>query len=67
MKRYESKKVVIIGGTSGMGLATAKISRQKISRQTGAVLFPKRATKYHFRLTTIFDDYFPRNQQAPGR
>ena len=25
MKRYESKKVVIIGGTSGMGLATAKM------------------------------------------
>jgi NAD(P)-dependent dehydrogenase (short-subunit alcohol dehydrogenase family) len=25
MKRYEDKKVVIIGGTSGMGLATAKM------------------------------------------
>ncbi len=25
MKRYEGKKVVIIGGTSGMGLATAKM------------------------------------------
>src|SRR3954463_12867671 len=25
MKRYESKRVVIIGGTSGMGLATAKM------------------------------------------
>ena len=25
MKRYENKKVVIIGGTSGMGLATAKM------------------------------------------
>ena len=25
MKRYERKKVVIIGGTSGMGLATAKM------------------------------------------
>jgi NAD(P)-dependent dehydrogenase (short-subunit alcohol dehydrogenase family) len=25
MKRYQEKKVVIIGGTSGMGLATAKI------------------------------------------
>ncbi len=25
MKRYEAKKVVIIGGTSGMGLATAKM------------------------------------------
>ena len=25
MKRYQDKKVVIIGGTSGMGLATAKI------------------------------------------
>jgi NAD(P)-dependent dehydrogenase (short-subunit alcohol dehydrogenase family) len=24
-KRYEGKKVVIIGGTSGMGLATAKM------------------------------------------
>jgi NAD(P)-dependent dehydrogenase (short-subunit alcohol dehydrogenase family) len=24
MKRYEGKNVVIIGGTSGMGLATAK-------------------------------------------
>jgi len=25
MKRYEGKRVVIIGGTSGMGLATAKM------------------------------------------
>ena len=25
MERYEGKKVVIIGGTSGMGLATAKM------------------------------------------
>ena len=25
MKRYEGKKVVIVGGTSGMGLATAKM------------------------------------------
>jgi NAD(P)-dependent dehydrogenase (short-subunit alcohol dehydrogenase family) len=25
MQRYENKKVVIIGGTSGMGLATAKM------------------------------------------
>ena len=25
MKRYEGKKVFIIGGTSGMGLATAKM------------------------------------------
>src|ERR1700741_154751 len=25
MKRYQDKKVVIIGGTSGMGLATAKM------------------------------------------
>ena len=25
MARYEGKKVVIIGGTSGMGLATAKM------------------------------------------
>ena len=25
MKRYEGKNVVIIGGTSGMGLATAKM------------------------------------------
>jgi NAD(P)-dependent dehydrogenase (short-subunit alcohol dehydrogenase family) len=25
MKRYEAKNVVIIGGTSGMGLATAKM------------------------------------------
>jgi NAD(P)-dependent dehydrogenase (short-subunit alcohol dehydrogenase family) len=25
MKRYESKRVVIIGGTSGMGLVTAKM------------------------------------------
>jgi NAD(P)-dependent dehydrogenase (short-subunit alcohol dehydrogenase family) len=25
MKRYEGIKVVIIGGTSGMGLATAKM------------------------------------------
>ncbi len=25
MKRYKGKKVVIIGGTSGMGLATAKM------------------------------------------
>jgi NAD(P)-dependent dehydrogenase (short-subunit alcohol dehydrogenase family) len=25
MKRYEGKKVVIIGGTSGMGLTTAKM------------------------------------------
>ena len=24
MERYQGKKVVIIGGTSGMGLATAK-------------------------------------------
>ncbi len=25
MERYQDKKVVIIGGTSGMGLATAKM------------------------------------------
>jgi len=25
MKRYEAKRAVIIGGTSGMGLATAKM------------------------------------------
>ena len=25
MERYKDKKVVIIGGTSGMGLATAKM------------------------------------------
>ena len=25
MERYQGKKVVIIGGTSGMGLATAKM------------------------------------------
>ena len=25
MERYEGKKVVVIGGTSGMGLATAKM------------------------------------------
>jgi NAD(P)-dependent dehydrogenase (short-subunit alcohol dehydrogenase family) len=25
MKRYQDKKVVIVGGTSGMGLATAKM------------------------------------------
>ena len=25
MSRYQDKKVVIIGGTSGMGLATAKM------------------------------------------
>ena len=25
MERYQNKKVVIIGGTSGMGLATAKM------------------------------------------
>ena len=25
MKQYQGKKVVIIGGTSGMGLATAKM------------------------------------------
>jgi NAD(P)-dependent dehydrogenase (short-subunit alcohol dehydrogenase family) len=25
MERYQSKRVVIIGGTSGMGLATAKM------------------------------------------
>ena len=26
MERYQGKKVVIIGGTSGMGLATAKMA-----------------------------------------
>jgi hypothetical protein len=49
-----------------MGYFSSRIVLSLIVR-TGAVLFPKRATKYHFRLTTIFDDYFLRNQQAPGR
>ena len=30
MERYQGKKVVIIGGTSGMGLATAKIREKMI-------------------------------------
>ena len=29
MKRYEGKNVVIIGGTSGMGLATRRCSLMK--------------------------------------
>ena len=32
MKRYEGKKVVIIGGTSGMGLATAKMLLDEAAR-----------------------------------
>jgi NAD(P)-dependent dehydrogenase (short-subunit alcohol dehydrogenase family) len=32
MKRYEDKKVVIIGGTSGMGLATAKMLLDGVAR-----------------------------------
>ena len=32
MKRYEGKKVVVIGGTSGMGLATAKMLLDEAAR-----------------------------------
>jgi NAD(P)-dependent dehydrogenase (short-subunit alcohol dehydrogenase family) len=35
MKRYEGKKVVIIGGTSGMGLATAKMLMDGGAARTG--------------------------------
>ena len=39
MERYQDKKVVIIGGTSGMGLATAKMLMDGGARVlvTGAV------------------------------
>jgi len=33
MERYQDKKVVIVGGTSGMGLATAKMLLGFIFRQ----------------------------------
>ncbi len=34
MKRHEGKKVVILGGTSGMGLATAKMLQGIFRRDT---------------------------------
>ena len=35
MERYEAKRAVIIGGTSGMGLATAKMLRDGSARAAG--------------------------------
>ena len=42
MERYEAKKVVIIGGTSGMGLAKAKTRRGGMENKTSRRMKPRR-------------------------